>query len=345
MRINLIEWHGGSDPTVSSFRIRYKLAEIIAVNTLHAIQTSKYPPKKLTTEFFNDMKKEEKDFLEAYWTTFDLFKPDFTIDNEIPCYNGFVLYEVKSKVITEKNKNEIDLPEFKFSFNQKKCFEKCAEMGIPLRIFAVFFLDSWNIEVKQFDYSEVKKVFNRNSAWHEEKMKRIKSSKLNQFFNDLYPEYVLYRVDDEELERQDVADSEEYVSTIMKDPDEHQKRLITERMLKRALKYPHLYNPRPLHKVTERKRIKTIFRRGLRTTVNNQTPNNFGGVPKKYDLGVTFDEVRKNYPHAYEKWTSDEDTKLKQEFIKGKSINEIAKIHNRKHGGIKSRLKKLKLID
>jgi len=179
----------------------------------------------------------------------------------------------------------------------------------------------------------VRKVFNRNSTWHEEKMKRIKSSKLNQFFNELYPEYVLYRADEDELGRKDVTSSDEYISTLSKEPDEHQKRLIKERGELRSL-----------HKVTGRRKITTISRRGPRITIN-RTPNSFGDVPKKYSSMFAFDEVQKNYSSAYEKWTSEEDAKLKQEFLEGKSINEMVNIHHRQLGGIKSRLKKLNLID
>lgn len=46
----------------------------------------------------------------------------------------------------------------------------------------------------------------------------------------------------------------------------------------------------------------------------------------------------------YEKWTTEEESKLKEYYGKGLSIDEIANKLGRKVGGIRSRLKKLKLI-
>ena len=52
-----------------------------------------------------------------------------------------------------------------------------------------------------------------------------------------------------------------------------------------------------------------------------------------------------NFPSAWERWTEQEDLQLIKEFKQGLSIKEIADIHQRKIGGIRSRLKKHGLID
>ena len=52
-----------------------------------------------------------------------------------------------------------------------------------------------------------------------------------------------------------------------------------------------------------------------------------------------------DFPMAWEKWTKQEDARLIDEFNQGLTIKQIAEIHNRKIGGIRSRLKKHNLID
>ena len=51
------------------------------------------------------------------------------------------------------------------------------------------------------------------------------------------------------------------------------------------------------------------------------------------------------YNSAYEKWNESEIDQLKAEYAKGLSIKEIAEIHGRTEGAIRSRLKKEGLID
>lgn len=58
----------------------------------------------------------------------------------------------------------------------------------------------------------------------------------------------------------------------------------------------------------------------------------------------TFQEIRKTYPRAYEKWSKDEDNTLKTEYSKGKSVKELATIFQRKPSVVRSRLIKLGLI-
>jgi RecQ family ATP-dependent DNA helicase len=55
-------------------------------------------------------------------------------------------------------------------------------------------------------------------------------------------------------------------------------------------------------------------------------------------------KVQEKYPHAYEKWTTEEEQKLIAEFNKGKSIPVLSNLFGRQIGGIRSRLVKLQLI-
>ena len=48
---------------------------------------------------------------------------------------------------------------------------------------------------------------------------------------------------------------------------------------------------------------------------------------------------------AWKPWTKDEEVRLVAAFKKGKSVEELAAIHKRKVGGIRSRLVKLQLIN
>ena len=61
---------------------------------------------------------------------------------------------------------------------------------------------------------------------------------------------------------------------------------------------------------------------------------------KDYSL----DEIKKNYPRAYDKWTTQEDQQLTTGYDQGKSIPQIAIVHQRQTVAIRSRLKKLGLI-
>ena len=61
---------------------------------------------------------------------------------------------------------------------------------------------------------------------------------------------------------------------------------------------------------------------------------------KAYDI----EEIRKKYPRAYMKWTKEEDETLRDEYLRGKTIGELAKIFQRKPSAIHSRLRKLGLL-
>ncbi len=55
------------------------------------------------------------------------------------------------------------------------------------------------------------------------------------------------------------------------------------------------------------------------------------------------EEIRHQYPKAYEKWTSAEDEQLKREYQSGLSISALAALFQRQPSAIQSRLKKLGL--
>lgn len=55
-------------------------------------------------------------------------------------------------------------------------------------------------------------------------------------------------------------------------------------------------------------------------------------------------QIRCKYPKAYAKWSESEDSRLKNEYIQGKTIGELADIFQRKPNAIRSRLRKLGLM-
>ena len=66
------------------------------------------------------------------------------------------------------------------------------------------------------------------------------------------------------------------------------------------------------------------------------------GVPSR-QRGVpsSFDEIRQQYPRAYEKWSTEEDERLRQQHGLGRNVAELAKLFDRQPGGIRSRLARL----
>jgi len=55
--------------------------------------------------------------------------------------------------------------------------------------------------------------------------------------------------------------------------------------------------------------------------------------------------LREKHPRAYEKWTEEEDARLRAEFAKGTPREELAVMFQRQRAAIKSRLQKLGLLD
>ena len=65
---------------------------------------------------------------------------------------------------------------------------------------------------------------------------------------------------------------------------------------------------------------------------------------KRKEAAYRVEEIRKDHPNAYAKWTSEEDELLISRFKMGTDIHDLAAIHHRKVGGIRSRLQKLGLV-
>jgi hypothetical protein len=62
---------------------------------------------------------------------------------------------------------------------------------------------------------------------------------------------------------------------------------------------------------------------------------------KEYSIS----EIRQTHPRAYDYWTKEEELRLIKRYQEGASISQLAKDFQRKSGGIKSRLKKLGLLE
>lgn len=75
------------------------------------------------------------------------------------------------------------------------------------------------------------------------------------------------------------------------------------------------------------------FRKGFRKAARFIKKNR----PKTYDI----EQLRRDYPKAYVKWTQDEDDRLRNLYAQSKPIKELASIFQRKPSAIRSRLKKL----
>ncbi len=58
---------------------------------------------------------------------------------------------------------------------------------------------------------------------------------------------------------------------------------------------------------------------------------------------VRFEDIRKQFPRAYEKWTPEEDDKLRRLLEKGADVNALAEALQRQPGAVTSRLRKLGL--
>jgi hypothetical protein len=56
------------------------------------------------------------------------------------------------------------------------------------------------------------------------------------------------------------------------------------------------------------------------------------------------EQIRREYPKAYVKWIEEEDIRLRNEFARSKTIDELAEIFQRKPDAIRSRLQKLGLL-
>jgi hypothetical protein len=55
--------------------------------------------------------------------------------------------------------------------------------------------------------------------------------------------------------------------------------------------------------------------------------------------------IRKRHPRAYEKWTHAEEKQLLELHERGETIQNMAEVLGRQHGGVRSRLQRLGVIE
>jgi len=65
---------------------------------------------------------------------------------------------------------------------------------------------------------------------------------------------------------------------------------------------------------------------------------------RKQEKSYSVEEIRRKYPRAYEKWTSEEDAELVKRYGEGINVSKLAELHQRQKGAIHSRLVKLGLV-
>ena len=82
-------------------------------------------------------------------------------------------------------------------------------------------------------------------------------------------------------------------------------------------------------------------RKAIQTISENKSNIKKKSRTKQKGKAYSINEIRKNHPNAYEKWSPEEDQRLIKEFHEGLSSSEIVKRHQRKEGAIHARLKKL----
>ncbi|MEG3633090.1 MULTISPECIES: hypothetical protein [Micromonospora] len=90
------------------------------------------------------------------------------------------------------------------------------------------------------------------------------------------------------------------------------------------------------------------LRRADLLTVTKAITTTVGGVAVTLGLAtphasLDLDEIRKDYPNAFEPWTADDDRRLIRRFHEGASMAELCSEFGRNVGGISSRLKLHKL--
>jgi len=81
-----------------------------------------------------------------------------------------------------------------------------------------------------------------------------------------------------------------------------------------------------------------VFAKGLKNALKFIRKS---GKTKAYGV----EEIRQKYPKAYAKWTEDEDNFLRNEYLRGQTIDELASTFQRQPSAIRSRLRKLGLVE
>lgn len=74
-----------------------------------------------------------------------------------------------------------------------------------------------------------------------------------------------------------------------------------------------------------------------------KTPGNPSTIKPRAGTVEWREQVARQFPSAYERWSADEDSKLRSEYARGMSTGAIAELHSRRPGAIRSRLRKLGL--
>ena len=63
-------------------------------------------------------------------------------------------------------------------------------------------------------------------------------------------------------------------------------------------------------------------------------------IPRSYNL----ETIRRRYPRAYEKWTEEDDIRLRIEYGSGVGVRALSQMFQRQPSAIRSRLRKLGLV-
>ncbi|MBP0019952.1 MAG: hypothetical protein J7647_20665 [Cyanobacteria bacterium SBLK] len=99
----------------------------------------------------------------------------------------------------------------------------------------------------------------------------------------------------------------------------------------------------------EERRSLPVLRRTLQElleqTLEDFKQNVEGAVRPRNSTGDRLARLKEQHPQAYEKWTMKDDDELRVLFGDGMSIQDLANYFQRQPGGIRSRLKKLDLVE
>jgi hypothetical protein len=90
--------------------------------------------------------------------------------------------------------------------------------------------------------------------------------------------------------------------------------------------------------------IATIPNRVQEAVGNSEINQNLGSGLNAENKKNQNEKIRQKHPRAYVKWSPEEDEKLKNEYVSGQQIGELAKQFQRQSSAIRSRLQKLGLI-
>ncbi|WP_238178360.1 hypothetical protein [Calothrix sp. 336/3] len=77
---------------------------------------------------------------------------------------------------------------------------------------------------------------------------------------------------------------------------------------------------------------------------DSQATSKFKKLSEQPQKSYSIEEIRKQYPRAYESWNAEEDEELRLQYNQQASIDEIATEFQRQPSAVKSRLKKLGLL-